>query len=207
MCETPRTFPWEEEMALCGRVVTGSSGKAWGQKRAPEHWACLTLQQSQAAKQKLARTATASNPHQETLQELSERLLVAQRRQRSHGILTEGTTGWRGQQSPSGCCTSTPSSLRRDASVCKIFLWLSYFTCRRVLSQKHSHTTTRWWAAIHHPPLGRPTRGNTASGIQTQRNPAFLITAATWSNGKREESCVCGPQVLAWSAWSNLKPQ
>jgi len=56
--EMPSTSPWEEEMPLCDRTVTGLSGKAWAPKRVPNHWACFTLQQSQAAKQKLARTAT-----------------------------------------------------------------------------------------------------------------------------------------------------
>lgn len=56
--ETPSTSTREEEMALCDITVTGLSGKAWAQKRAPNHWACFTLWQSQAAKQKLAKIAT-----------------------------------------------------------------------------------------------------------------------------------------------------
>ena len=56
--ETPSTSPREEEMALGDRMVTGLSGKAWAQKSVPNPWASFTLRQPQAAKQKLARTAT-----------------------------------------------------------------------------------------------------------------------------------------------------
>lgn len=192
--ETPSTSPWEAGIALWDRMVTALSGKAWAQKRVHNHWAC-SLSSSHRLQsrsyQGLPQThyLQPSNPHHETLWDLSERLLVAQREQHSLGTLTDGTIGWRGQQSPPGCCVSMPRSSRQDASVCKIFLWLSYFTCRGVLSQKHSHRTTQQWAA-HHPPLGRPTGGNTASRTQPQRSSAFLITAAAWSNGEREILCL-----------------
>lgn len=55
--KTLAASPGEEERALCGRMVTGLSRKAGAQKRVPNHRAWFALQQSQAAEQKLARTA------------------------------------------------------------------------------------------------------------------------------------------------------
>lgn len=145
-------------------------------------------------------------PH-ETLELLSERLFMAQREEHSHGTLTEGTTGCRGQHSSPGFCASMPSSSRRDASVCKIFLWLSYFTCRGVLRQKHSHRTTQWWAAPHHPPLGSPTGGKTASENIAPEELCLFHNHSCLEKQEERQVLVYGPQMLAWNTLSNLKPQ